>query len=375
MKILHVMTRFLRGGAEEKTLLEIEHLHREHQFSVATGPEVEPESVARLARIGVPHHIIPDLRHYQPWRAPAAVRQVRALLREGRFDAIHTHSTEGGIVGREAARAERLSRVLHTIHGPEFSEAHPFLIRRAVVALHRRLAPTTTRYLSNCESLVRDFLAQRIGVPEQYRLVRSGLDLASVRAAPPVALAGDPVVLTATRLAGGKGLEELFEACARVFARWPEARLAIAGAGPLRPRLERKAARLGIGDRVDFLGFRNDLAGLMKSADVFCFPSHREGTPRVVTEAMAAGCPIVATRIDGIPEQVLDGETGLLVAPRDPKGLAEALEATLSDRAAAKGRAAVGLARAEEFGLERMIATLEREYAELEAHGVRGSPG
>lgn len=365
MRILHVITRFHRGGAEEKTLLELEHLRHEHEYALATGPSVEPEALARLADWGIPHIVIPSLRHYAPWSAPSAVRQLRRHLRKERYDLVHTHSTEAGILGREAAWRERVPGIVHTIHGNEFSPEHSFPIRTAVVHLHRRLAPRTHRYLSNAQVLVDRFLAQRIGRPEQYGLVRSGIDLEAVDRATPVPLDGGPVVLTASRLVRGKGLEEVIDAMARLRPRSPGLRLAIAGDGPLRDGLRRYAARRGIDRHVDFLGFRTDLPGLMKSASVFAFASHREGTPRAVTLALRAGCPVVATSVDGIPEQVVHGETGLLVPPRDPRALADALQACFNDAMEARRRALRARVHVEAFGLPRMLERLREEYDQL----------
>ena len=363
------MTRFLRGGAEEKTLLELENLGDYHQFTLATGPEIDPRSIDRARKAGVPHIVIPSLRHYAPWRAPAAIRQVRSLLRADRYDLVHTHSTEAGIIAREAARRERIPRIVHTIHGLEFADAHPYPIRRTVLALHRRLAPSTHRYFSNADVLTMTFLDHGIGRRDQYVTVRSAIDLKKIQSASAVALDGDPVVLTAGRLVPGKGMEEVLEAVGLLSKKWPGLNLYVVGEGPREAALRKQAVRLPPGTHIHFLGFREDLPGLLRGADAVVLASHREGTPRVLTEALAVGCPIVATNVDGIPEQVSAGRTGLLVAPRDAAALADALEETLGDPDAAKARARAGQRYAEEFGLPRMVDTIRREYHHLEAHG------
>lgn len=367
VRILHVMTRFIRGGAEEKVLLELAHLRKEHEFSIATGPETHRAVLDPLADWGIPHHVVPSLRHYAPWQAPAAIRQIGRLIRAAGYDAVHTHSAEAGLLGREAAHRQNVMRILHTIHGHEFSPAHPWPIRRAVVAFHRHLAPHTDRYLSNAEALTAEFLKAGIGRAEQYRLVPSGFDVEAARNARPVHFSDSPTVLTAARLTAGKGIEELIEAFALLRRDFPTLRLAIAGDGPSEPALRKLTKRLQVDERVEFLGFRTDLAGLLKTASVFAFPSHREGTPRAVSLALAAGCPVVASNVDGIPEQVQHGETGLLVAPKDPKALTSAVRAVLDRPEEARKRAEEGQRRIVRFGIPAMLEATRAVYREVEA--------
>lgn len=367
MKILHVITRLLQGGAEEKTFRELEGLRPEHEFQLASGPETAATSVTRLEKLGVGHHVIPSLRHYAPWRAASAIRQLRELIRRERFDVVHTHSAEAGILGREAARREGVRAIVHTIHGLEFAPTHPWPIRRAVVALHRRLAPHTTRYFSNADILTRAFLLKGIGTPPQYVTIRSGVPVDEVAQAQPIPLPGAPAILTAARLARGKGVEDVLRAAASLRDQFPDLRLYVAGEGPRRPALERLSGRLGLSSAVSFLGHRADLPGLLRGANLFAFASEREGTPRVVTEALAAGCPVVATAVDGIPEQIQNGETGLLVPPRDPDALADAMRSCLRNAEGARIRARLGSARVLRFSIREMLAALRSEYEKLAA--------
>ncbi len=365
MRILHVITRFLPGGAEEKTLLEIENLRSEHDYALASGSEVDSRMLARLEGLGVPHIPIPALRHYAPWTAPMAVRQLRRAIARGRYDLVHTHSTEAGLLAREAAHRERVPRIVHTIHGHEFTQAHAYPIRRSVVAFHRHLARFTHRYFSNAESLVHAFLGARIGTSDQYALVRSGLDLGAVDQASASALRGRPVILSAARITRSKGLEEVIDAVGLLRKEFTEIRLAVAGDGPRLADLRRRVESVGAAAAVDFLGHRSDLPGLLKSADVFVHASHREGTPRVITQALAAGCPVVATNVDGIPEQLKLGEAGLMVPPRDVPALVAAIRSTLLDPAAARRRTQAGKEHVREFSLETMLSQLRSQYASL----------
>ncbi|MCB0217919.1 MAG: glycosyltransferase family 4 protein [Caldilineae bacterium] len=140
------------------------------------------------------------------------------------------------------------------------------------------------------------------------------------------------VVTLVGRLAAQKGLDDFLEAARLVHAVQPETRFLIAGHGPERERLEGLSRALGLGEALRFLGYRADVASLMAASDLLVMPSHDEGLPIVLLEAMAMGLPIVATRVGGIPDLVRDGETGLLVAPGAPRELADEALGLLADR-------------------------------------------
>ena len=163
------------------------------------------------------------------------------------------------------------------------------------------------------------------------------------------------------RLAGIKGVPVLLAALADLAARRPAARLALVGDGPERAAIEAEAARLGVAERVEFLGYlgQAEVAAELARSDLFVLPSFAEGVPVVLMEAMASGLPVVATRVAGVGELVEDGVAGRLVAPGDIASLTAAIEALLADpeRRAAMGRA--GRAKVEaEFDVRREAARL-----------------
>jgi glycosyltransferase involved in cell wall biosynthesis len=171
-----------------------------------------------------------------------------------------------------------------------------------------------------------------------------------------------PIVLTIARLDAQKGISHLLDAAAAV----PDVSFAIAGDGPDRAALEAQTAKLGLADRVRFLGHRRDVPALLAAADLFVLPSLYEGLPLSVLEAMAAGVPVVATAIGGTDEVVRDGETGTLVPPADPLALAAAITRTLADRDQAK-RLAAGAREfvAREYSVQSMVGAVSRLYDSL----------
>jgi glycosyltransferase involved in cell wall biosynthesis len=166
-----------------------------------------------------------------------------------------------------------------------------------------------------------------------------------------------------------KGQRELIRALAEI----PDARLVLAGrdleqGGAFQADLEREAEDAGVRDRVDILGFHENVPALLAELDVVALPSWTEGLPMVLLEAMAAGRPVVATPVGGTPELVVDGETGLLVPPRDAQALAAALKRVLDDRELAQRLGEAGRRRvSERFTLARMTGRMLELYDEVSA--------
>lgn len=177
---------------------------------------------------------------------------------------------------------------------------------------------------------------------------------------------GQLIILAIGRLTTQKGFEYLIQAAPTVKAKRPQAHFLVAGDGPERARLEHLAAALGIADSVTWLGHREDVANLMATADVVVLPSVREGTPYVLLEALALARPVVATRVGGIPDVVRDGQTGLLVPPRDPAALTRAITWMLDHPAEAAIMGVCGRDLVErEFSAETMARRTAAVYREV----------
>jgi len=181
-----------------------------------------------------------------------------------------------------------------------------------------------------------------------------------------------PKVLAVGRLTEEKGMDVLLRALPQVVKRFPGVRVRIAGDGDLRDQLMALSRRLGLDECVAFLGFRRDVPALMAQADLMVMPSRWEGLPIALLEAVAAGLPVVASAVAGIPEVIADGETGWLVAPDDPEALAAAISDALLDPCEARRRAQLAHARARaDFSIEATVARVDRLYQELaRARGI-----
>ncbi len=229
----------------------------------------------------------------------------------------------------------------------------------------------TTAVVCNSERVRQQTLRDERLQPERVVTIPNGVHMPRGPAEPAAAVpwealglgSGDEVVLCVANLIHYKGHLDLLEAWERVRRERPTAWLLLAGEGPEREAIEARASRL---DGVRLLGARADVAGLLRASTLLVLPSHQEGLPNAVLEAMAAGLPVVATDVGGTSELVVDGETGRLVAPHDPAALAGALLSLLRDNQARQvmGRAAAERARTR-FSLEAMVRSYERLYAGL----------
>jgi glycosyltransferase involved in cell wall biosynthesis len=251
---------------------------------------------------------------------------VAKYLRQHEMDIIHTHSTEAGIVGRWAGFLAGTPVIIHEIHGDPIAESNSRVLNAFVSAAESASAKVTDKFVVKSKRIRNQYLDRGIGSRDQYELIYHGVDLERFGAAHHSDSKSDNLdVLFVGRLAKDKGLWDLLDAIEMLNS----VSLRIAGDGPLFGSLKTAVNQRDL--PVELLGYRSDIPELMQQSDVLVLPSYREGTPRVITEALASGLPVVSTRIAGIPEQVDEGETGYLIEPGDVDALVNWLD-LLSDR-------------------------------------------
>lgn len=378
LRVTHVITRLVVGGAQENTILSCALIDPERFSSdIVCGPQTgsEGDLFAECATRGVPLAIEPSLvREVNPLRDPVSVVRLAALFRRTRPDIVHTHSSKAGIVGRAAARLAGVPIVIQTAHGWGFHAEQSFLERSLFIGLERACAPLADAMIVVAEPNRVLAAELRIGRPEQYHLIRSGIELERYRHDPEAGLAirreldlpAEGFVFgTVGRLSDQKAPQDAMAAFALVAARHPGSRFVFVGDGPLRGLVEDRARAAGLGDRVRFTGLRRDVGAFLSAFDAFVLSSRWEGLPRVVPQAMAAGLPVVATAVDGTPEAVTEGVSGFLVAPGDVAALAARMDELVTTPARARAMGQAGLARVDEFSARRMVEQLAVLYSRL----------
>lgn len=357
------------GGAELALLMLLAKLDRAAWAPTLLLDEVPgAEPLAeRAARLGVPVRLLPPM----PLGLAGARRAVglARLLRRERPAVFHAHlswplAAKWGLAAAVAARLPTVATV-HLV--PRFQ------LERSSYWQLRALAVGVDRYLAVSHDIAAELAARFRWPAAKIEVVHNAVDVERFEKPPRPTLRAElsgghehPVVLTPARLDEQKGHTTLIRAAADV----PDAVFALAGEGPLRGDLEAEVARLGVADRVAFLGQRADVPELLAACDVFALPSLYEGTSLAVLEAMAARRPVVSSRIGGTEELIIDGVSGILVPPGDASALAGALRHLLGDEGLRASLAARARERVErEFAPAATTARIEGIYEELSADG------
>ncbi len=332
MRIVHVITRLIIGGAQENTLLTVDDLHHHYHDDVTliTGPAEGPEGDlfdrARERELKV--EVMPELvRPIRPATDMRAYRKLRSAFRRIKPDVVHTHSSKAGILGRAAAWHERVPAVVHTIHGMPFGTFESPLRNRLYIALERWAARRCHAIVSVCDAMTEQALAAGVGQPDQFSTVYSGMDadafLNPRRSRDEVrrelGLADDEVAFaTVARLFELKGHDDLIAVAPAILKSNPQVRFVWIGDGILRERLIGDLERLGIRPAFVLTGLvpPDRIPELLSGVDAVIHPSLREGLARVIPQALLVGRPVISYDIDGAREVVLP-ETGVLLEPRD----------------------------------------------------------
>lgn len=346
VRILHVITRMIVGGAQENTLLTVEGLNRLGNFAVtlASGIDRGPEGeLLTRARQTSPLIVIPELyRNINPLDDFIALIKLYRIIRKGRFHIVHTHSSKAGMLGRLAAWLAGTPFIVHTLHSLVFHEYQPWVVNRLWWTMKKLCAPITDHFISVSSIISQKAVAAGIARAEKFTTIFSGMELdwflrAQVDPRAVRSEFGIPddalVVGKVARLFPLKGHDQLLDAAPAIVRRHPGVRFFLIGDGILYEHLRERARQMGILDNFVFAGLieRERIPEMIAVMDVLVHTSLREGLARVLPQALAMGKPCVSFDIDGAPEVVIPGRTGYLVKPGDAAGLGEAISRLLGD--------------------------------------------
>ncbi len=344
VRVCRIIGRLNIGGPARHAILLTDGLRaRGYETVLVAGREGPQEGTLRdlAAEKGIATTLLPELgRDVRPGRDLMALAKLVQLMKRLRPDIVHTHTAKAGALGRVAAKLAGAPILVHTFHGHIL---HGYFSRgttRVFLAIERRLGRLSTKILTVSEGQRLELLRLGIGTPNTVEVMSLGLELdrflqlsrrrGEVRRQLGLALDTALVGIIA-RLVPIKDHVTFLEAAADVHRRRPNVRFLIVGDGELRSTLEQRTRTQGLGACVHFLGWQRDLEPIYADLDLVVLSSRNEGTPMCLLEAMAAGLPLVATRVGGIPDLVADEKTGLLVPPGDPAALSQAIEALLCD--------------------------------------------
>ncbi len=383
MRVTHVITRLIVGGAQENTVASVLGLGRKPDLEVdlISGPTFGPEGSLESAFAGAAHQltVVPSLvRPIAPWRDLRALRALTAIFRRRRPQIVHTHSGKAGVLGRLAAARARVPIRVHTIHGPSFGPFQGPAANWAFRLAERRAGAVTTHFVVVADAMKRQYLAAGIGRPELYTRIYSGF-----RLEPYLQAQNDPqmrarlglepadvVVGKVARLFKLKGHDDLLAIAPEIVRPCPNVKFLLVGDGAWRARLEQRVRSLGLERHFVFAGLvpPDEMPQWLGIMDILIHLSRREGLPRALPQALAAGRPVIAYDSDGAGEVCLDNETGFLVRPGDLSTLTHRLsglaaDADLRQRLGSQGRKLV----ADRFGVDRMVDELHQLYLRLAA--------
>jgi len=381
MKIVHIITRLIIGGAQENTLLSCEGQHDlGHDVTLITGPAIGPEGslMKRAQEYGYKVVVIDEMRRaIEPREDWKTYRKLVAMLREMKPDIVHTHSSKAGIIGRWAAHKAGVKGIVHTIHGLAFTASTSAVVNGVYKWLERRTAPISAKIVCVADSMRDQSLAANIGRFDQYVTVYSGmetnqfvnppLDRATVRRE--LGLADEHIAIgTIARLFDLKGHDDLLDIAPRLCERYPNLRWLWIGDGTLRPRFEARIKEMNLKDRFIFTGMvpPTSIPQLAGAMDILVHPSRREGLARALPQGQLAGKPVITYDIDGAKEGVLDGVSGFVLPPFDKNLLAQKIALLLEDPAQRQSMGEAGRAFAlSRFDTKVMVAGLEKVYRDV----------
>lgn len=340
MRVTHVITRLIVGGAQENTIASVLGLRRKPGLTVdlVSGPTTGSEGSLedRFEADPTALSVIPGLvRPIHPWMDWRGYRELCAHFRRVRPAIVHTHSGKAGILGRWAARTTRVPVVIHSIHGPSFGRFQGRLANAMFRSAERLAGRWTTHFVVVANAMRDQYLDAGIGSPSQYTRIFSGFPLdpfLNARRDPRLSHElglgpQDIVVGMVARLFELKGHDDLFDAVPELLRTCPRLKFLLVGDGPWRSRLEERARQPALAGKVRFAGLvpPERVPEYLAQMDMLVHLSRREGLARVLPQALATGVPIVAADCDGASEVCLHGKTGFLVRPSDPQDLVDSV--------------------------------------------------
>ena len=391
IRVIHVITRLDMGGSAQETLLTVLTLDpqyykvvlikgstSESAMSSAELQNVNQQLAAACDR-GVEIINLPSLvRRISPWNDLKTFVLLWSLIRKHKPHIVHTHTSKAGVLGRLAAWLARVPVIIHKPHGHVFYGHFGPRLSRFFLFIERLLGGMADQVVALTPMEARDYLTLKVLKADKISIIHSGVVLNRYQITPKkrrqkkkeLDIPPDSLVVGYVGwLIPIKGVTYLVSAMAKVAEKYPKSILVLVGKGDDKGEeevhLRKQVEDVGLAGKVRFLGWRPDVDEVMGCFDIFVLPSLNEGMGRVLVEAMAAGLPIVASRVGGIPDLVKDGQNGLLVPPADAPALTKAIYDLLADKKRRKQMGTAGKKMCRPYSAEAMVEQINDLYTDL----------
>jgi glycosyltransferase involved in cell wall biosynthesis len=353
LKICHLITRMIIGGAQENTLLSvIGQMEQGHDVTLVTGPSPGPEGellkksellkkydvkVITIDEMIRPIHPVVDLKAYL---------KLKKLFKVEKFDVVHTHASKAGIIGRAAAWAAKIPYVVHTVHGPPFHKYAGSFQNFIYKTAERWAAKRCHKIYAVAQAMIDQYIEAKIAEPKKFKVVYSGMELepflnskSDKKFREKLSIPQNASVIgTVARLFPLKGYEFFIPVAAEIVKSYPDVRFLIVGNGILHDMLNKQIAELGLKNNFIFVGLvsPSEVYKYIAEIDILIHLSLREGLPRAVVQSLASGKPVIGYNLDGTPEVIENDVTGYLLEAQEIEGVAAAAIKILSNPEKAK---------------------------------------
>ena len=391
MRIGHLITRLIIGGAQENTIFTCQGLiDKGHSVDLITGPPLGPEGslIPDAKRRGINLILIPELRReINPFFDLAAFLKISSIFRKKRYDIIHTHSAKAGILGRIAAKiTSPKSKVVHTLHGLSFHNYQNFFLNLFYIEAERFAGLFTDKFITVGDVIKEKSLAAKVGKKEDYITIHSGFSVEDynfsnlpqwgnyrLKIREKLGIKKEDLVIgNIGRLFPLKGQHYLIEALPEIKREVPKIKLLLVGEGILHQKLADYAKEKGVEKEVIFTGLIHpeQIPQMVSVMDILVHTSLREGLPKAAAQALAGGKAVIAFDIDGAKEVVKNGETGYLIPtkgpPMDVQRLTSAVIELLKNREKREEMGKKGKELIFQlFPVQKMVDSIEKAYNNL----------
>jgi len=367
-KILYLITQSELGGAQKNALDLARALKGKHEILVAAGEDGGGSFFGKLEQAGIPFKKLHWLhRRLNPFLDFLAFWEIKELLKKEKPAILHLHSSKAGFLGSLAVDPQK-TKIIYTVHGAVFEAPFKILSKKLFLWLEKLTAPKKRKIICVSQNDKNLWLKNKAALEEKLVVVRNGLNLENIvflekeKARQDLTLPQDAKIIGCiANFYPEKGLSYLIEAANILKQKNIDPIFALIGDGKERKDLEEKIKKYHL-ENFLLLGRKSNAVQYLKAFDLLVLPSVKEGLPYVILEAMAAGLPIVASRIGGIPEMIEEGQNGFLTEPRDAQALAQKIAEILENPAIAQKFGQVSKEKLPQFSLSKMIDETERIY-------------